>query len=693
MKRNPLGLLLDRFSPPQGLLLILLAILVGGITGFGAVCFINLIAFIQYVLYTVFHTLIPFIGIWSYLVVPVSGALVAGPLIAWFAREAKGHGVPEVMQALILRGGKIRGRVAIAKIVASALCIGSGGSAGREGPIVQVGSAFGSVIGQLLHLSDERIKNLVACGAAAGISATFNAPIAGVAFAIEVLMSELQVKMFGNVVIAAVSASIVSQMFLGDKAAFLVPAYSLSSPFEIILYLVLGVIAAFVGIFFIKTLDVSERLFDGWKFPLSLKPAVGAVLLGLLGVGYVFFTGSSPEALMAMAPGELAEHKPHMYGSGFEFIERALQGDTAFWPFLLLVLLKPIATSFTLGSGNSGGVFAPSLFTGAMLGGALGALFSVLLPEFAGPSGSYALVGMAAVFAACAHAPLTAILIVFEMSNDYGLILPLMIAAVSASYLSQVLFSDSMYTAKLTRRGIRFVQGRDMDIMQGVMVREVMTAEPVVVEKTAPLARLYQLFQETNYLGFPVVDEKGLLYGIVTLQDLEKALTTGDEPLRELKVDDVAIVDPVTVYPDEPIWTAIQKMAPRDLARLPVVSRSSDKTLIGLISRSNILRAYDVGIVRKQRGQLLEEKTALRREEKNVFVEVRLHKGDYAVGIQLKDLGLSDAVNVVSIERNGSLQIPKGSSRFRSGDIVTLFSRKEAVELAKIQFTQGKENR
>ncbi|PID72078.1 MAG: chloride channel protein [Desulfobulbus propionicus] len=689
MNRNPLGLLLDRFSPPQGLLLILLAILVGGITGLGAVLFIKLIAFTQGILYTVFCTLIPFIGIWSYLVVPVTGALLAGPLIAWFAREAKGHGVPEVMQALILRGGRIRGRVALAKIMASALCIGSGGSAGREGPIVQVGSAFGSATGQVLHLSDERIKNLVACGAAAGIAATFNAPIAGVAFAIEVLMSELQVKMFGNVVIAAVSSSIVSQIFLGDKAAFLVPAYSMSSSWEIVLYLVLGVVAAFVGIFFIRILDLFERLFDGWMFPLALKPAVGAVLLGLMGMGYVYFSGTSPAALLDMLPGELAEHKPHMYGSGFEFIERALQGDTALWPCLLLVLLKPIATSCTLGSGNSGGVFAPSLFTGAMLGGALGALFAALLPDFSGPTGAYALVGMAAVFAACAHAPLTAILIVFEMSNDYGLILPLMIAAVSASYLSQALFSESMYTTKLTRRGIRFVQGRDMDIMQGVMVREVMNAEPVVVEKTAPLARLYQLFQETNFLGFPVVDEQGLLYGIVTLQDLERALTTGDEPLRELKVGDVAVVDPVTVYPDEPIWTAIQKMAPRDLARLPVVSRSSDTTLIGLISRSNILRAYDVGIVRKQREQLLGESTRLRREEKNVFVEVRLHKDDKAVGVQLKDLGLADTVNVVSIERHGSLHIPKGNSRFRRGDIVTLFARKEAVELAKAQFTKG----
>ena len=689
MKRNPLGLFLDRISPPQGLLLILLAILVGSVTGLAAVFFINLIAAIQKVLYALFHAVIPYLGIWSYLLVPVTGALLAGPLIAWFAREAKGHGVPEVMQALILRGGRIRARVAVAKIVASALCIGSGGSAGREGPIVQVGSAFGSVTGQLLHLSDERIKNLVACGAAAGIAATFNAPIAGVAFAIEVLMSELQVRMFGNVVIAAVSASIVSQVFLGDQPAFLVPAYSMSSPYEILLYLLLGLVAAFVGIFFIRSLDYSERFFDGWKFPLALKPAVGAVLLGILGMTYIAFTGASPETFLGFSAEQLAEHKPHVYGSGFAFIERTLRGDASFFPFLLLVFLKPIATSCTLGSGNSGGVFAPSLFTGAMLGGSLGALFSTFLPELSGPTGAYALVGMAAVFAACAHAPLTAILIVFEMSSDYGLILPLMIAAVTASNVAQYLFHDSMYTTKLTRRGIRFDQGRDLDIMQGVLVREVMNTEPVVIEKNAPLAQLYQMFQETNYLGFPVVDEKGLLWGIVTLQDLEKVLVENKVPLRDLKVVDVAIVDPVTVFPDEPIWTAIKKMAPRDLARLPVVSRSSEATLIGLISRSNILRAYDVGIVRKQRGQLLDDNMVLRKEEQNVFVEVRLQTGQQAVGVCLKDLGLTEAVNVVSIERDGILHIPKGDSRFAAGDIVTLFAKKEAVELATQQFHHG----
>ncbi len=686
LKRNPIGILLDRMSPPEGLLLLVLAILIGGITGLAAVLFIHLIAVIQTQSYTLLTLSFPTLGIWTFLLVPVLGALLAGPLIAWFAREAKGHGVPEVMQALVMRGGRIRARVAVAKIIASALCIGSGGSAGREGPIVQVGSALGSVTGQLLHLSDERIKNLVSCGAAAGIAATFNAPIAGVAFSIEVLMSGLQARMFGNVVISAVSASIISQMFLGDRPAFTVPTYSMASPLEIVFYLLLGLAAALVGIMFIRVLDSFERLFDNWQFPLAFKPAVGALFLGVFGVAYAYFSGFGTELSAGASPEELIEIKPHIFGSGFHFIEQTLLGQSSFWPLLLLIFLKPLATSFTLGSGNSGGVFAPSLFTGAMLGGAMGQVFSSLAPGVAGPSGAYALVGMAAVFAACARAPLTAILIVFEMSNDYSLILPLMVAAVTASNLAHYLYSESIYTTKLNRRGIRFAEGRDLDIMQGVMVREVMNRDAMVVNKNDSFADLYRKFQETTFLGFPVVDDNGLLWGIVTLQDVEKALSQDEVQIRHLTVEDVAVVDPVTVYADEPIYAAIQKMSPRDLARLPVVSRKDSLTLVGLISRSNILRAYDVAILRKQRGQLLEENVSLRKEQRNAFVEFHLHSGEQAVGCMLKDLELTDSVNVVSVERNGLLLIPRGDIRFEVGDLVTLFAKKEVIDLAKRQF-------
>jgi CIC family chloride channel protein len=690
MKRNPVGVFLDKASPPEGLLLLILAVVIGASTGGAAVFFIQLIAIIQTRSYSTVQFLFPHLGAWSYVFVPIAGALIAGPLISFFAREAKGHGVPEVMQALILSGGRIRPRIALAKIVASALCIGTGGSAGREGPIVQVGSTLGSMMGQILHLSDDRIKNLVACGAAAGIAATFNAPIAGVAFAIEVLMCELQVRSFGNVVIAAVSASVVSQMLLGDRPAFTVPSYTMDSPLTILFYLFLGVCAAVVGVAFIRMLGFFEDLFDNWNFPMALKPSVGALLLGLLGLLYLQLPGvsfSSPTEFQMGMP--LIENIPHVYGSGFVFIEEALQGNGNFLILALLVILKPLATSFTLGSGNSGGVFAPALFIGAMLGGALGHVFAAWQPELAGAPGAYALVGMAAVFAACARAPLTAILIVFEMSNDYALILPLMLTAVLASVLAQYLYPESIYTMKLAKRNIRFEQGRDMDIMQGVQVREVMNREPLTIGKNQPLAELYQQFQESNFLGFPVLDDEGGLWGIVTLQDLQRIMSQEEVDLRSLKVVDMATVSPATVYGDEPIWTAIQKMAPRDLARLPVVSRSNPSQLLGLISRSDILRAYDVGIVRKQRGQLLEEQLTLRREQYNDFAEIRLNAGHYAVGKRLQDLALSDSVNVVSLDREGVLHILRGHSLFMAGDIITIFGRKEALESVKEQFFRG----
>lgn len=691
MKRNPFGALLDKTTPPEGLLLLVLSVIIGGSTGLAAVAFIHLIAIIQNRSYTTVQLLFPHLGLWSYALVPIGGALIAGPIIAWFAREAKGHGVPEVMQALVMRGGRIRPRVAIAKIVASALCIGTGGSAGREGPIVQVGSTLGSVMGQILHLSDDRIKNLVACGAAAGIAATFNAPIAGVAFAIEVLMCELQVRAFGNVVIAAVSAAVVSQIYLGDRPAFTVPSYSMESPVSILFYLLLGLVAALVGVAFIRMLSWFEDVFDNWKFPLALKPAVGALLLGLLGVCYLQFTNTSFSNSTEFQLGmPLIENIPHVYGPGFTFIEQALHGNTSFWILALLVILKPLATSLTLGSGNSGGVFAPSLFIGAMLGGAMGELFAAWNPVLAGHPGAYALVGMAAVFSACARAPLTAMLIVFEMSNDYALILPLMLTAVTASFLAQYLHPESIYTVKLVKRGIRFDQGRDKDIMQGVQVSEVMHKEPLTIYKKQTLAELYRKFQETNLLGFPVLDDNGALWGIVTLQDLEKAMSQEGVKLRSVKVADLSTVDPLTVCPDEPIWTAIQKMAPRDLARLPVVSRSSEKTLLGLISRSDILRAYDVGIVRKQRGQLLEKRITLRREQHNDYIEFRLRSEHYAVGKRMRELELSRFINVVSLDRDGVLHFPRGGTCFDAGDIITLFGRKNFLEPTRERFFTGK---
>jgi len=657
-----------------------MAVVVGAGTGLAAVFFIRLIAYIHNLTYAGLASLVPELGRWWFVFIPVLGALIGGPIIAYLATEAKGHGVPEVMQALMLHAGRIRPRVALAKIVASALCIGTGGSAGREGPIVQVGSTFGSSVGQWLGLSDERMKNLVACGAAAGIAATFNAPIAGVVFSIEVLVSELQVGLFGNVVISSVAASIVSQVFLGARPAFEIPTYVMHSLWEILLYLVLGLLAALVGIMFIRMLNAFENLFDEWNFPQAFKPAVGALLLGILAFAYPHLSGMVsvyPEDSRLGMP--LIENIPHIYGSGFRFLDEVLQGRASFWLLLILTFLKPLATSFTLGSGNSGGVFAPSLFTGAMLGGVFGYLAKDIFPGMGIEVGAYALVGMAAVFAAAARAPLTAMLIVFEMSNDYRLILPLMAAGMVASSVAQWLQPDSIYTIKLTKRGIRFDQGRDLDIMQGVQVGEVMNHTPITMHKEQTVAELFAAFQETHLKGFPVVGDNEELYGVVSMQDMERTLQNmertlyrKDVSLRHLRVWDVATPDPITVFPDEPMWNAIRKMAPRDLARLPVISRRDGKKLIGLISRSDILRAYDMGLMRKQRRQSEMDRMTLRRIAGVKYIEVIAKSGSIASKAKLADMPLPRNSNVVSIERDGAILIPDGNTVFSPGDKVTI---------------------
>ncbi len=691
MLKRYLAKMLDHLAPREGLVLLVMAVVVGVATGLAAVLFIRLIAFIQIFFYGGGEKIFPALGrIWI-IVVPVIGGLLVGPIIAKFAVEAKGHGVPEVMQALILRGGRIRPRVALAKVIASALCIGTGGSAGREGPIVQVGSALGSSIGQWLHLSDERIKNLVACGAAAGIAATFNAPIAGVVFAIEVLLSEIQVRVFGNVVVSAVAASIVSQIFLGDRPAFEIPGYVMHSPWEILLYVFLGLLAALVGILFIRMLYYTEDVFDRLAIPLWLKPAVGALLLGILAFCYPYVGTISYISVDDMALGlPIVENYPHIFGSGFIFLEEVLQGRAPFFLLFLLIFLKPLATSFTLGSGNSGGVFAPSLFTGAMLGGAFGYLAMHLFPNLNIEIGAYALVGMAAVFSAAARAPLTSMLIVFEMSNDYRLILPLMAAGIVASTFAQWLHPDSIYSLKLTKRGIRFEQGRDMDIMQTVQVEEVMNKTPITIQREQSVADLFAAFQETHLGGFPVMSNETELYGMVTMQDMERTIDEMERTLerkevnlKDLKVWDVATPDPVTVFPDEPIWSAIKKMAPRDLARLPVVSRNNPLQFVGVISRSDIVRAYNVGLMRKQKDELAHDRSALRKVTGLEFIEIKVEGNCLGAGKRLADISLPQNTNVVSILRYGTVLVPDGNTKILPGDVITVLcfsDQKESIK-------------
>ncbi|HEY2697467.1 MAG TPA: chloride channel protein, partial [Pseudonocardiaceae bacterium] len=377
---------------------------------------------------------LPWLGIGFFVVIPVIGGLLYGPLIYRFAREARGHGVPEVMIAVAENGGRIRPQVSVVKAFASALCIAVGGSVGREGPIVQIGSALASSLGQWVRLPENRLRILVACGAAGGISATFNAPITGVFFGVELILREFSIEAIFTVMLSSMVADVVSQLFFGSAPFFTqLPAdISLHHVYNYLLVAVLAVVAALIGLGFKNVLYKIEDLCDKlWgNRPEWARPAVGGVVLGLL--------------LLAL---------PQLYGVGYPVMYRAVAGNYTLWFLLVLIVGKMVATSLTIGIGGSGGVFAPSLFVGATSGMAFGVIVDHLFGPGAGQPALYAIVGMGAVFASAARGPLTALASVVEMTGDFTLTLPVMLAVAISTMTSRAISYGTIYTTKLLRRG------------------------------------------------------------------------------------------------------------------------------------------------------------------------------------------------------------------------------------------------
>ncbi|HEX3549067.1 MAG TPA: chloride channel protein [Candidatus Elarobacter sp.] len=416
---------------PQSSYLLAAALVVGVGGGWGAVLFRLLIAGETQLAGRITALLAPVAGPAALALTVGAGGALAAWIASRFAPEARGHGVPEVMAAVALAGGVMRPRVIAVKALASATTIGFGGAAGREGPIVQIGSALGSVLGQLVRAPAPVVRTLVACGAAAGISATFNAPIGGVFFASEVILGDFAPRSFATIVVASVVAAVVGRSVLGDRPSFDASAFALVSPRELWLYALLGVLCAVWAWGFVKLLYALEDLADAIRLPATLKGFAGFALVGALGTVV-----------------------PQILGVGYEAMQHVLDGHVGADRALLLATLKPIATSVTLGAGGSGGVFAPSLFTGAMLGDAFGRVAHLAFPSWTGPAAAYGLVAMAALFAAASEAPITAIVIVFEMSGDYRIVLPLMISTVIATVLGRRLLGSTVYEMKLLRRGV-----------------------------------------------------------------------------------------------------------------------------------------------------------------------------------------------------------------------------------------------
>ena len=550
-----------------------LALLVGLIAGVGAYVFRILINWMSWVSYTVIPDAAGEWGGYLWFILPAVGGLLVAPITYYFAREAKGHGVPEVMGAVATKGGVIRPRVAIAKAIGSMFTIGTGGSAGSEGPIVQIGSGMGSTLGQLFRMSDNRVINLLACGSAGGISAIFNAPIAGVFFALEVILGDFSVQYVAPILISSVVASWFMHTMVGDNPIFLVTQYSISSYYEMLLYVALGVFVALAAIAFIKALYASEDLFDNWKASPLLKPAIGGLGVGVIGYFY-----------------------QNSLGTGATGIEDALHVNLPVAMLLILFGAKLLTTCFTLGSGGSGGVFAPSLFMGAMLGGAFGLGANALFPDITAPAGAYALVGMAAMFAGAAHAPITAILILFEMTGDYAIILPLMLSCTVSVLIVQWLLKESIYTVKLTRRGIKYKGGYNVDILETIHVHDVMIKNVHFVSERDTVENVRDMIESTSHHGFPVLDAGGRLCGIICGSDVRRAMGSG---LARESAAAVATSHVITAFPHESLNEVLTRFGSRDLGHLPVVDAADTSRVVGIITRSDVIEAYQKALILK----------------------------------------------------------------------------------------------
>jgi CIC family chloride channel protein len=463
----------------------------------------------------------------------------------------------------------------------------------------------------------------------------------------------------------------------------------MQTPWEVLLYVVLGVSSAFIAVGFIRWLYWFEDRFDAWRFPEALKPAVGGSLLGGLAFIYpmVLSLGIVPqgEALLGLP---LSANVPHVFGSGFPIIEGALLGRLSIGLLFALIFLKPLATSLTLGSGNSGGVFAPSLFTGAALGGAFGLAVEYFAPGATAGPGAFAIVGMAAVFAGAARAPFTAILIVFEMTDDYRLIVPLMAGVIVSLLVAERLQRESIYTLKLTRRGIHLRRGRDVDVMESVRVDEVMVRQPASVPVDLPVTLLAGEFLRTGRHGFPVLNDDGSLFGVVSLEDYRRVAAQELASPDPLTVQDIATRDVVTVFPDDSVGTALRRMAPRDLSRMPVVDRDDPRRLLGVVRRQDIVRAYEVGVLRREEVRHRAEAIRAVNHSQAEFIDVPILSGSHAAGLTVAELGLPRAAVLVSIRRGRELVIPHGDTRLESGDVVTALCERESANQVRAALTK-----
>lgn len=588
------------------------------------------------------------------LVPAVGGLLVGGILVRWIGEE-RHHGVAGVMESIALAGGRLRYRRLPAKMVAAGLSIGSGASVGPEDPSVQIGANVGSFVGQRLRLSDDRVRALVAAGAAAGIAAAFDAPIAGVFFALELLLGDLAAGALGTVLLAAVCAAALTHGVVGEHPAFVVPPYALHSALELPAYVLLGVLAGLVAGLYVTALYASHDLFHRLHAPRWVKPALAGAVVGVVGLGW-----------------------PWVLGVGYEGVGAVLSGEPVLVGTLVgLCLAKLALTALCIGAGFPGGVFAPSLFLGAMLGGALGRLAEAAGLAPAAAPGAFALVGMGAVLAGAVHAPLTAILLLFELTRDYRIMVPAMLAVATSLVVSRRVRRDSVYTLGLARKGLRLERGRDVDVLEGLTVADVMQTTAPTVPASAPARDALDAVARTRHLGLAVLDATGDLVGIVAAMDLDRAVREGR--IDAATVGDVCTRDVVVAHPGETLAAALRRLSARDVGRLPVVDPAAPRRLVGMLRRSDVVRAYEAALARRTELRHRAQQVRLGAATDATVSEVGVEAGAPCDGKRVADVAWPRACVLATLRRGGRGMLPRGDTVLRAGDVLVAVTEGDAL--------------
>lgn len=559
---------------------LIIAVVIGIFAGLGAVVFRMLIDFQIGVLwpegenffesYTKAH--------WAWrLTAPMLAGLIISPLLFRFAPEVRGPGVSEVIKALSLHDGIIRRRVTAIKSLATATYIACGCSVGREGPIVHIGASIGSSLTQLLRLGPNKRRLAIACGAAAGIAATFQAPMAGTMFAVEILLFDLEIASLSNIVIASVTGTMVAKTFWSSESIFQIPFFTLYHPGELLLYVLLGLCAGFLSLLFMAYIFSLPKLFKKLHIPEWLAPAFAGLAVGGIGL-------FCPQAL----------------GVGYESINEVMSGQSVFGFVALLLVAKLLTTGFCVGSGMSGGVFAPSLFLGAMLGCLFGYIANLFWPEMPLAPAHYGLIGMGAFVAGTTLAPITAILTIFEFTYNYQVILPLMAACIPSLIVVRLFHEFSIYETKLLTQGIRIVRGHDANRLRSLKVKDTMCREYEFLRTSTPFNVLLKMILHSPFPHFMVLDEKDALAGVLSLRDLRSRLADPDYTGDDEVAADLMTKQVVTVSENQNLEDAFHLFTQGNFSFLPVMHQKNPQKVVGYLKKDDLLNVYERHILHGQ---------------------------------------------------------------------------------------------